>query len=133
MSVKDLAFNPPPECERPGCCDLSCVWDRREAEQGRDEGMRQAEDHADPRVILAIDAAIDRANASGEPWSANTIRDQLPTVTSKGLVGARVRAAAMRRPAEMEPTGRYPKSNLPSTRSARVTEWRGVGERRVAS
>jgi hypothetical protein len=99
----------------------------------RDQGMAQAEAHADPRVILAIDAAIDRANASGEPWSANDIRDALP-VTSRGLVGSRVRAAAMRRPAEMEQTGRFPKSNLPSTRSARVAEWRGVtGERRAAS
>nr|HNH96872.1 hypothetical protein [Microthrixaceae bacterium] len=26
--VSDLRFDPPPECDRPGCCDLSCVWDR---------------------------------------------------------------------------------------------------------
>ena len=91
----------------------------------RDEGMAQAEAHADPRVILTIDAAIDRANATGEPWTVNDIRAQFP-VSSSGLVGARVRAAAMRRPIEMVQTGRFPKSNLPSTRSARVAEWRGV-------
>lgn len=21
-----LSFNPPPMCDRQGCCDLSCVW-----------------------------------------------------------------------------------------------------------
>lgn len=21
-----LRFNPPPTCDRPDCCDLSCVW-----------------------------------------------------------------------------------------------------------
>jgi hypothetical protein len=99
----------------------------------RDQGMQQAEEHADPRVILAIDAAIARANATGNPWTVNDIREQFP-VSSSGLVGARVRAAALRRPVEMEQTGRFPKSNLPSTRSARVAEWRGVtGERRAAS
>ena len=99
----------------------------------RDEGMTQARDHADPRVILAIDAAIERAIASGEPFTVNDIRDQFPTVTSTGLVGERFQSYAKRRPALMEPTGRYPKSNLPSTRSARVTEWRGVVARGVAS
>jgi hypothetical protein len=24
--TSDLAFDPPPECDRDGCCDLSCVW-----------------------------------------------------------------------------------------------------------
>lgn len=22
----DLRFDPAPECDRPACCDLSCVW-----------------------------------------------------------------------------------------------------------
>lgn len=26
MTTADLAFDPPPECARRGCCDLSCVW-----------------------------------------------------------------------------------------------------------
>jgi hypothetical protein len=25
-SLEGLAFNPGPECDRPDCCDLSCVW-----------------------------------------------------------------------------------------------------------
>lgn len=92
----------------------------------RDQGMAQAEQHADWRIIAMIDVAIEAAIDSRQPFSANTIRDAFPTVTSKGLVGARVRSYAARRPAVMVPTGRYPKSNLASTRSARVCEWIGV-------
>lgn len=90
----------------------------------RDVGMTQAECAADPRVIAAIDAAIDRANASGEPWSANDIRDQLP-VTSRGLVGARINAARMRRPVEMVQVGEV-QSTLGSTHAKRIGLWRGV-------
>lgn len=93
----------------------------------RDAGMQQAENHADPRVILAIDAAIERANASGRPWSANDIRDEMPTTESKGLVGARVRAAAARRPRVMDCVDREP-SDLPSTHKAEVKVW--VGRKR---
>jgi hypothetical protein len=98
------------------------------AEQGRDAGMSQTEEHADPRVIIAIDAAIDRANASGEAWSANTIRDQFPTAGP--LIGARVRAAATRRPREMVRIGYVP-SDLPSTHCHPIALWVGaehVGE-----
>lgn len=24
--MTELRFDPPPMCERPDCCDLSCVW-----------------------------------------------------------------------------------------------------------
>lgn len=92
----------------------------------RDAGMRQAEDHVDPRTILAIDAAIERAIASGRPFTVNDIRDQFPTVSSTGIIGSRFRSWSLRKPAVMEQTGRFPKSNLPSTRCARVAEWRGV-------
>lgn len=94
----------------------------------RDVGMTQAECAADPRIIAAIDAAIDaaiaRANATGEPWSANSIRDQLP-VTTRGLVGARINAARMRRPVEMVQVGEV-QSTLGSTHAKRIGLWRGV-------
>lgn len=90
----------------------------------RDEGMEAAENAADPRVILAIDAAIERANESGRAWSANDIRDEIP-VAGQGLVGARVRAAAMRRPVEMVRVGYVP-SNLPSTHAHPVALWIGA-------
>lgn len=102
-------------------------------DQLRDEGMTRAEVHADPRTILAIDAAIERAIESRRPFTVNDIREQFPTTESRGLVGGRFRAAALRKPTRMVQTGRFPKSDLPSTRSARVAEWCGVGEVREAS
>lgn len=90
----------------------------------RDQGMATATHAADPRTILHIDALIAEANATGQPWSANDIRDRLPVV-SHGLVGARVKAASMRLPAEMAPVGRV-RSNLPSTHAKEITEWCGV-------
>jgi hypothetical protein len=101
------------------------------AEQGRDKGMQQAEDHADPRVIASIDAAIDELNASGQQWSANDLRKVAPTAGP--LIGARVRAAATRRPREMVRVGYVP-SDLPSTHAHPIALWKGVaGEGRVAS
>ena len=96
----------------------------RPEEALRDAGMAQTENAADPRVILAIDAAIDRFNASGRPWSANDLRDELP-VSHGPLVGARVRAAAARRPVEMVCVGRVP-SNLKSTHAHEIKVWIGA-------
>lgn len=62
----------------------------------RDAGMAQAEQAADPRIILAIDAAIEFACMGGKRWSANDIRAMFP-VSSQGLVGNRVRSALMRK------------------------------------
>ena len=73
-----------------------------------------------------IDAAIERAIESRRPFTVNDIRAQFPTVSSTGLVGSRFRSAALRKPERMKQTGRFPKSDLPSTRSARVAEWVGV-------
>ena len=92
---------------------------------GRDAGMQAAEDHADPRVILAIDAAIDDLNASGKPWSANDLREIAPTAGP--LIGARVRAAATRRPREMVRVGYVP-SDLPSTHAHPIALWVGVAQ-----
>jgi hypothetical protein len=91
------------------------------AQELREEGQAQAVDFADMRVVAWIDAAIDKANTSGEEWSANDIRDQFPTVRN-GLVGARVDAARKR--GEMHGVG-FVRSTLPSTRGAWVKRWRG--------
>ena len=90
----------------------------------RDAGMAQAENAADPRLILMIDELIAEANASGRPWSANDIRDRAPVV-GRGLVGARVRAASMRKPAEMEQVGTT-RSNLASTHAKPIAVWQGA-------
>lgn len=98
----------------------------------RDAGIAQAEQAADPRVILAIDAAIERMNASGRPWSANDLRNELP-VSASALIGARVRAAATRRPVEMHRVG-YEPSSLASTHKHPIAVWVGAAAgRRVAS
>lgn len=96
-----------------------------EAMMRRDHGMADAENAADPRVILAIDAAIERAIASGKRFSANDIRDQFPTTRSKGLVGARVNSYANRKGVGMVKVGSEP-SNLESTHGKEIAVWRGV-------
>lgn len=62
----------------------------------RDAGTALVEQHADPRVIAAIDLAIEDAIASGARYSANDIRDRFP-VCDQHLVGARVRSYATRK------------------------------------
>lgn len=96
------------------------------AEAARDEGLARARHAADPRVILAIDAEIEKANKAGQPWSANDIRDRLP-VAHRGLVGDRVRAAMMRRHddrPEMVWVGEEP-SRLASTHKKPIARWLG--------
>ncbi len=94
------------------------------AELARDAGIEQATNAADPRLILAVDRVIAMHNASGLRWSANDIRDALPIVAGP-LVGARVRAAAMRRPVEMRKVG-MTRSSLLSTHKAWIAVWQGV-------
>jgi hypothetical protein len=98
----------------------------KQAAQARELGLAQAEHAADPRIILAIDTEIEKANASGQPWSANTIRDRLP-VSHTALVGNRVRAAMMRRTngrPEMVWINEEP-STLRSTHKKPIAVWLG--------
>lgn len=94
------------------------------ADLARDAGMEATEAATDPRLILAVDKVIADFNDAGMPWSANDIRDALPVVAGP-LVGARVRAAAMRKPAEMEQVG-WTRSSLTSTHSKPIAVWRGI-------
>lgn len=94
------------------------------AVEAGEDGMQQATDAADPRLVLAVDAKIAEFNATGKPWSANDIRDALP-VTHGPVVGARVKAASMRSPREMVAVGRE-RSTLLSTHGAFVCKWQGV-------
>lgn len=95
-----------------------------DARVARAEGTAKARHAADPRLILAIDAEIARANAAGERWSVNDIRDEFPVVSS-GLVGDRVRAAMMRRPVEMVKVDETP-STLGNTHAKPVAVWLGA-------
>lgn len=91
------------------------------ATQARDAGMADAENAADPRLILAIDKVIAEAIASGEPFSANSIRDRMPTVRP-GLIGARVKAASMRKEPKLTKVGEDT-STLRSTHAKPVAVW----------
>lgn len=90
----------------------------------RDRGMRLVEDASEPMVVAAIDAIIAAFNDRGNPWSANDIRSLLPA-HRRNLVGARVRAAATRRPVEQVRIGYVP-SDLASTHAHPVALWVGA-------
>ena len=90
----------------------------------RDLGHAQTTAATDPRLVLAVDRAIAAANASGAEWTADDLRDALPVVAGP-LVGARVRAAAMRLPTEQVRVGMV-RSTWPASRRAFIAVWRGV-------
>lgn len=96
------------------------------AAAAKDEGIEQVTHAADPRVILAIDAEIQKAIDSGRRFSANTIRDRFP-VSDEHLVGARFDSFRKRR-VDGHPlmvcVGRTT-STLPSTRSHEIKVWMG--------
>lgn len=97
-----------------------------EAEAERDTGIEKAEAAADPRIILAIDAEIQKAIDSGRRFSANDIRDKFP-VSDEHLVGARVRAMSQKRidgHPLMKPVG-YEPSSLKSTHMHPIRTWLG--------
>lgn len=93
-------------------------------QQLRDEGMATVENGTDPRLILAVDKAIADLNEAGADWSANDLRHRLPVVPP-ALIGARVKAATMRRPIEMRRVG-WVLSDLPSTKSKPIGVYRGA-------
>ena len=62
----------------------------------RDEGIQRREDHADPRLILEVDAKIADLADAGQPFSADTLRP-LVSDLAKPLIAGRLRSAAMRK------------------------------------
>jgi hypothetical protein len=92
-----------------------------EARAARDEGIQVASDAADVRLALAVDRVIDQAIATGEPFSANTIRDRMPTVRP-GLIGSRVKSASMRSEPRLACVGEE-LSTLKSTHAKPISVW----------
>ena len=90
----------------------------------RDQGHACTTAAADPRLVLTVDRVIAEANATGKRWTADDIRDALPVVAGP-LVGARIRAAALRKPREMRKVD-MKRSALLSTRRAWIAVWQGV-------
>ena len=92
----------------------------------RDAGIEKVEAAADPRVILMIDAEVQKAIDSGRRFSANDIRDKFP-VADEHLVGARIRSFAARRVdghPVMVRVGLTP-STLASTHHHEIKVWLG--------
>jgi hypothetical protein len=93
----------------------------------RDEGMARVTENSDEECIRRIDEAIAYWNRLGMEWSANDLREQFDdweALDSRPqLIGARVRAAAMRK--EMRRVG-YTPSTLPSTHSHVIAVWVGA-------
>jgi hypothetical protein len=87
----------------------------------RDAGIAARENAADPRLILAVDAVIEKWTASGRRFSANEIRDEVPTL-AVDLVGGRLRAASMRKPTELVKVGEVG-SSLLSTHAKKIAVW----------
>ena len=96
-----------------------------EPERLRDEGIARVTANSDQTVIDAIDHAISLYNRLGVEWSVNDVREVCAEIhrAKPQLIGARVRAAAMRK--EMVRVG-YEPSTLPSTHAHPIAIWRGV-------
>lgn len=88
------------------------------------EGIQRATEASDPDAITAVDALIAKCAKTGEPFSANTIRDQLPEGIRPGAIGGRFQYAARR--GLIRPVG-YVASTDPKTHSHPVRVWQGRG------
>lgn len=93
-------------------------------EQLRDIGIATRENAADPRLMLAVDKVIARWIETGRRFSANEIRDEVPLIAGD-LVGPRLRAASMRKPAEIVAVGEV-RSSLLSTHAKPIKVWQSA-------
>lgn len=87
-----------------------------------EEGMARATEASDPDGIAAVDALIARYAATGERFSANTIRDQIPEGVRPNAVGGcfqRAASAGLIRPVD------YVASTEPRTHRHVVRVWQG--------
>jgi hypothetical protein len=105
------------------------IDDLSEGERLRDEGMARVTAATDERHIALVDSLVRAFNRDGERWSVNDLRKFMERYhgdileAKPQLMGARVRAAAMRK--EMKRVG-YEPSTLPSTHAHPIAVWRGV-------
>ncbi|MDI6911455.1 hypothetical protein [Nocardioides sp.] len=90
----------------------------------RDAGMAQAEENASDWDKALYDQAIGWMAQTGQPFSANDIRDLLPPdINCRGLAGGRFSAAYTRQ--EIRPVGE--RSSLkPNTHNKRINVWVGA-------
>ena len=72
------------------------IHDALLATHRRDTGMAAVVNAADPRLIAAVDVAIESLIDAGEPFSADDVRDLIPSAALP-LVGSRMKSHQMRR------------------------------------
>jgi len=95
----------------------------------RDTGMAAVVNAADPRLIAAVDVAIESLIDAGEPFSADDVRDLIPSAALP-LVGSRMNSYRMRRnPQVLEVVGEIV-SDWPATRRKKILLY--VGAEHVA-
>ena len=87
------------------------------------EGMARATTASHPDAITQLDQLIATYAATGEPFSANTIRSQIPEGIRPGAIGGRFRHASRR--GLIRPVG-YVASTDPGTHGHSVRVWQGV-------
>ncbi|MEU0493529.1 hypothetical protein ABZ249_30245 [Nocardiopsis sp. NPDC006139] len=92
---------------------------RRRAEQG----IARATEASAPDAVAEVDRLIAAHAATGEPFSANTIRPSLPEGIRPAAIGGRFRYAASR--GLIRPVG-YVASTDPGTHGHPVRVWQGV-------
>lgn len=88
-----------------------------------EEGIGRATRASDPAAIAAVDSLIARYARAGEPFSANSIRSQLPEGLRSAAVGGRFRTAARR--GLIRPVGYVPSTDA-RTHGHPVRVWQGV-------
>ena len=85
----------------------------------RDTGMAAVVNHADSRLVAIVDAAIEQLAASGEPFSADNVRDLIP-VSALPLVGSRMNSYRLRRNPQVLAVVGEVVSDWPATRRKRI-------------
>tara|TARA_R100000655_G_scaffold92848_1_gene134035 strand:+ start:4967 stop:5287 length:321 start_codon:yes stop_codon:yes gene_type:complete len=93
----------------------------------RDAALEAQTHAADPRMIAAVDIAIERLLESGKPWSADDVRPMIPTAALP-LVGGHVRSYLMRRhPRVIDVVGEV-QSTWPAAHGKRIGLYRAADE-----
>ena len=89
----------------------------------RNVGMQIVEDAADVEVRAAIDRAIARLAATGEPFTSDDVRAVDEGFGSPNLLGARINRAA--RHGEIVRVG-FVRTARPEAHGRHVSQWQGV-------
>lgn len=101
-----------------------------EARARRDRGADQADHAAHPWVRVQLQHHLDELIASGQPFTADTLRERAgdPIATEPNIIGALILAAS--RAGRIERVG-YRESTRPEAHARVLRVWRGTEPRQV--